>query len=42
MEEETVVLIVGLLAFLLGFLVRGEIQRFRQRKQVQNSRETKQ
>jgi uncharacterized membrane protein len=31
MDEETVVLIVGLLAFGLGFLVRGELQRKRKR-----------
>jgi hypothetical protein len=35
MNEENVILIVGLLAFALGFFVRGEIQRFRKAKKTE-------
>ncbi len=32
MSEETIILAVGLLAFAVGFLVRGELQRFKKKK----------
>jgi hypothetical protein len=35
MNEEIVVLIVGVFSFALGFLVRGELQRFRKQKRGQ-------
>jgi hypothetical protein len=36
MNEENIILIVGLLAFALGFLVRGEIQRFKSKEKNKN------
>ena len=36
MSEETVFLAVGLLAFALGFLLRGELQRFKSKKEKKN------
>jgi positive regulator of sigma E activity len=32
MNEESIVLVVGILCFVLGFLIRGELQRFRRKK----------
>jgi hypothetical protein len=34
MNEEIVVLIVGAFCFVLGFLLRGELGRFRKKKEV--------
>jgi hypothetical protein len=39
MNEENVILIVGLLAFALGFLLRGELQRFRRKGSEKGQKE---